>query len=354
MYAKVEAALRAILRTDPTWGQTEELTCRNLMVAVCLKGRLDILEQLRKELHWTSTTEIVTNLLKDHSQSQVQQIFSTMLPRIRAVERYGLVAMLCRNDEFQLILLLGESYELTAADVRHEQACRMLEHACWNGNLDLAVWLANRFEFQTEDVVMRLGDVCARGHAHIMRWLTDRFRLTAAHIRACGVLLHACCSGDLDFARWMVGRFGLTVRDARKNHHRLLWHLCISGQARVTAWIMGHFGLGMPGSRLSLTVMTRYTAQNVASDEHYLCAIRWIEQTQAIRLRPRESHHFMEDALDKRHLNRIRWIAHRHGLLQKDIARPAWVDRRWLKVMDKAVWTEAGEVAAVQWPKEMA
>ena len=121
----------------------------------------------------------------------------------------------------------------------------MLHHACVNGNLDLAVWLANRFEFQTRDITGKwLQTVCSDGHAHIMKWLTDRFHLTAAHIRARDVLLYACFSGDPAFVRWLVGRFGLTARDARVDHHRLLWCMCAAEQIQMTAWIMGHFGLG--------------------------------------------------------------------------------------------------------------
>ena len=343
----MEAALRAILCTDPTW----DLTCQDLMLAVCLKGRLDVIRRLQEVLHQTPITLIV-NAVKAQSQTQVRRIFSAVMPRMTAGERCALVDMLCRDDEFRLILLLDESYEITTADVEHRQACALLDNACWNGNLDLAVWLANRFEFQTEDVVTRVDDVCARGHIHVMKWLTDRFRLTAAHARKRNILLYTCWSGDLDFVQWVVGRFGLTARDARKNHHCLLWRLCTSGRAQVTAWVVEHFGLGLPGSRLSLAVMPRAIGPYIPNDEQSMRAIRWIEKAQAIRLGPRKCRRLLYHAIGYQHLTVMRWVVHRHDLMQKDLALPAWLDRRWLDVMWHKVWTEAGEVGAVQWPEE--
>ena len=315
---------------------------------VCLKGQPDMFRQLRGKLYRVPVASMVADVLKGQSQSHARQICSATIPCMMAEERCALVVKLCEDDEFQLILLLDESYEIMAAGVGHEEARVMLGHACRNGNLDLVVWLANQFEFQTQDILARLDIVCARGHAHIMRWLTDRFRLTAAHIRARSVLLHACRSGDLDFVRWVVERFGLTARDARKGHNRLLWCLRSFRLEQVTALIVTHFGLGRPGSCLSLAVMIRYGGPYIAIDEHCLRAIWWLEKTQAVRLGPRACHHFMQYAVGNKYLNVIQWIVHRYGFTQKDLTIPMWSDRQWLDSVRDTVWTEVDEVVAVQ------
>ena len=141
---------------------------------------------------------------------------TAMMPRMTREERRRLVIELCEKDEYQLILLLDEGYEITAADVEHIDARQMLGYACVNGNLELAVWLANRFEFGAQDVVdIHLERVCSNGHARILGWLTDRFHLTAKYIRTRSMLFNACLSGDLDFVRWLVGRSDYGARRAR-------------------------------------------------------------------------------------------------------------------------------------------
>ena len=343
-YTKMEDEMRARLRVDPA----RELTCQDLKRMVCLEGRPDIFRQLQGESYRPWIISMIMDVLKDQlqSQSQVRQIFSAMMPRMTVGERRSLMVRLCEDGEFQLVLLLDESYEITAADMGHKDACVTLGHACENGNLELAVWIASRFEFQTQDVIGQLEYVCIRGHAHVMRWLTDRFRLTAAHIRAHNVLLHACCSGDLDFVRWVAGRFGLTARDAREENHRLLWHTCMYKHAQVVTWIMEHFGLGRPGSRLSLDGM--FTGMWFITEEQHLRAIWLLEKTQWVRLRPYMYRRFMQCAIEGEFLDMLRWILHRYGLTQKDLTRPAWGNRRWLDVVWDKVWTEAGEVVEVR------
>ena len=285
---------------------------------------------------------------------------TAMMPRMTREERRRLVIELCEKDEYQLILLLDEGYEITAADVEHIDARQMLGYACVNGNLELAVWLANRFEFGAQDVVdIHLERVCSNGHARILGWLTDRFHLTAKYIRTRSMLFNACLSGDLDFVRWLVGRFGLTARDAREDHHRLLRHVCMSGRAQVTAWIVAHFGLGRPGSDLSSAIMAQHVYARVDSEEKYLRAIAWIEQMRPIRLGPRKCRRIIQYAVDNKYLNVIRWMAQRYGLTQTDmlvwLARGnmlpwlTWFKRSWLSAQN-AVWTETGDVVAAQWP----
>ena len=292
------------------------------------------------------------DVVKGQSQTQARQIRSATIPCMTAEEWCELMVKLCADNEYQLILALDECCAIATADVEHKEACAMLGLACRNGNLDLAVWLANQFEFRTQDILTRLGSVCAGGHVQIMKWMTDRFRLTAAHIRARSVLLNACRSGDLDFVRWVVERFGLTARDARVDHHRLLWCVCASGRVQMTTWIVEHFGLGRPGSCPSLVSMKRYASIYITSDDYYLRAIRWLEKMQAVRLGSRGCQRLLWYAIKHKHINVIRWMAHRYDLTQKDLALLVWGDR-WLNSVQDAVWTEAGDVVAVQWPEEI-
>lgn len=351
MYARTDDVLRARLGVDPA----RQLTYLDLKLMACLKGRFDILRQIHAEGYWIPLVSTMLDVLKGRSPPEIRQIYSAAAPCMTIEERNALLAELCKNDEYRLILLLDESREIRAADVEHKDACQMLNCACENGNLDLAVWLASRFEFRTQDVIeMELHHVCFKAHIHIMKWLTDRFRLGVAHVRARNILFNACMSGDIDFVRWVVGRFGLTARDARKDHHRLIWRMCTSGRVQVTAWIMEHFGLGRPGSSLSLVAVKRYAGIYVVPDEHYLRAVRWIERLQAIRLGSRGCHWLLRQAIKDEHINVIRWIVHRYDFTQKDLALPRWFDHRWLNEVQDTVWTEAGEVVVVQWPEETA
>ena len=340
----MDDVLRARLGVDPV----RQLTNLDLKLMACLEGQLDILRQGHTTGYWSPLVSTILDVLKGRSLPQVRQIFSAVAPRMTIRERTELMIDLCANDEHTLILLLDETHEIRAADVEHWGACRMLSHACGNGNLDLAVWLASRFEFGTPDVAeMDIYHVCYKAHIHIMKWLTNRFRLTAVHIRARSILRDACMSGDLDFVRWVIGRFGLTARDAREYSHRLIWRLCDIEQVQMTAWIMEHFGLGRPGSSLSFVTMRRYAGIYIGTDKQYLCAIRWIEKIQAIRLGPRKCRKLLHHAVENRYIDLLQWITHRYGLAQKDLALPAQFDR-WLNEVRDTVWTEAGEVVAVR------
>ena len=126
-------------------------TVQDLMLMACLEGRPNIFEalQLRKVLPIAHLGDI--DVVRRQSPQWAQQIFLIMMPRMTVGERCALADKLCEEDEFQLVLLLDESYGITAADVGHKDARSMLNHACVNGNLELAVWLANWYELQAPE-----------------------------------------------------------------------------------------------------------------------------------------------------------------------------------------------------------
>lgn len=327
------------------------LAPQGVILKACLEGRPAILRHLTEVKYCLSVSSAILGVARYQSPQLARQIFSAMVPGITLEELRELVIEVCKEDEYWLMRSFDESYEITAANVAHGDACRMLGIVCENGNLELAVWLASRFEFGTRDIARKwLHNVCSEGHMHIMKWLTDRFRLTAAHIREYNVFFDVCWSGDLDFVRWTVRRFGLTARDARKDNHHILWSMCVTHQVRVAAWIITHFGLGRPGSNLSLVTLMRYAV----TDTQYLRIIRLVEKTQSIRLGTRQCNHTVRTAIRRAHINVLRWVAHRYGLMREDtaarLALPAWLDRIWRESVRDAVWTEAGEVIAVQWP----
>jgi len=89
------------------------------------------------------------------------------------------------------------------------------------------------------------------GHFHFIRAL-DAKRPLAYHS---GWLLHACTSGNLKMVRWLVDRFNLTAECAEKE--RALTYSCVCRHLRIAQWLTDNFGLTIADARVDDNVALR-------------------------------------------------------------------------------------------------
>lgn len=88
----------------------------------------------------------------------------------------------------------------------------------------------------------RFLSLCTQGRAAAERF-ADQFGLTASTFRAGFALRTACTLGQLETAMWLTDRFKLTVADIRAGHYTLQF-TCANGHLAVAAWLVDRFGLG--------------------------------------------------------------------------------------------------------------
>lgn len=141
---------------------------------------------------------------------------------------------------------------ITADSVRRR---RVFRRVCNAGQLDVARWLAERFDLSREDILSddggALGQACQNGHLETATWLADRFGLTSADARSGKnfPLLTACANGHLVTAQWLYERFGLGPDDAREGGvHAFQW-ACRGGYLEVARWLVDRAGLTVADAR---------------------------------------------------------------------------------------------------------
>lgn len=101
-----------------------------------------------------------------------------------------------------------------------------MEHACRNGNMEMAKWLAVEVGLTSENLRYNYGVTlcenyrafsiaCYKGHEKIAKWFAKFYRLSREEVQAGNTpaLALACVGGHLKIAKWLYMRYKLDTRD---------------------------------------------------------------------------------------------------------------------------------------------
>eukprot|EP00039_Didymoeca_costata_P019583 m.338114 g.338114 ORF g.338114 m.338114 type:complete len:1030 (-) comp18317_c0_seq1:150-3239(-) len=183
---------------------------------------------------------------------------------------------LCAECSVEVVSKFVEINALTGNDVLENEAAAF-RVVCKNGNLDLAVWLADEFDLTADVARIRdnyaLGEACRLGHTRMVAWLVDRFHLGLQDIRDDDnyALRMACAHGHLDILRWMLSEFSLTSADSRTDDAAPLRLACHMGHLEVAQMLVAHFGLDVNDLRRS----GNYALFNSSAEGH-VDIVRWL------------------------------------------------------------------------------
>jgi hypothetical protein len=123
----------------------------------------------------------------------------------------------------EMIQFLQELNLFTESHARH---CFL--HVCQLGHLDVVKFLVDRFQLTADDVLyidnraMRLS--ATHGQSHVVKYLVDDSQLTPDDVRPDDnrALREAAANGHLGTVKYLVDRFPLTPDDARADDNRAL------------------------------------------------------------------------------------------------------------------------------------
>ena len=145
----------------------------------------------------------------------------------------------CQHNDLGAAQRLAEQYGFSAQNARR---CNndLLAMSCGYGHLDVAIWLADRFELTACDGMNEaLRRAFAGGHIPVVEWLITRFNMGTADIvdDIAHALRRACAGGVLKFVRWFAEKFGAGGIAAES-----FVDSCGGGHLETAQWIAAQLG----------------------------------------------------------------------------------------------------------------
>ena len=147
-----------------------------------------------------------------------------------------------------------------------------LEFAAKKGHLDVLKFLVDRFELTADDARddnnAALGGAASNGHLDVLKLLVDRFELTADDARADNnAMLRAASNGHLDVLKFLVDRFELTADDARAEDNYALEGAAGNGHLDVLKWLVETFDLTADDARAD----NNYALRGMQAMDIWMC-----------------------------------------------------------------------------------
>lgn len=121
--------------------------------------------------------------------------------------------------------------------------------AAKNGHLDVLKWLTNKFKLTTTDARSEgeYAFMVAAYHCHldILQWLAEVFDITANYTKEqmLSAVLCGVRSNKLQVVEWLINRFDLTIHDIRMEENHLIRCCAIENYWDALKWLIERFNL---------------------------------------------------------------------------------------------------------------
>jgi hypothetical protein len=159
--------------------------------------------------------------------------------------------LLCQNGDMEITRLVDRHFKLDRSCVTQETRshCRLFLGTCWRGKLEMARWLAERFNLSSKEAQAHRAfqHACMAGATQHATWIIDFFRLTeethwGSEQQSKSGCLMAYQSGKLSLIKAVTDRFDLNPTNLREGA-RLLVAAGEQGIVEVFDWVVDRFQL---------------------------------------------------------------------------------------------------------------
>jgi hypothetical protein len=135
-----------------------------------------------------------------------------------------------------------------------------IEMCCNNNQLEMAKWLADKFEVERTDVRFNYNSslriCCDKGNLEMAKWLVQRFGLNESDARSMQnhAMQYAIKNDHLEVVQWLVARFHLGKSDiVSKGNYNVLCETDVLKSNSALAWVVGNFGVTLLSERFDVS-----------------------------------------------------------------------------------------------------
>jgi hypothetical protein len=149
-----------------------------------------------------------------------------------------------RPANLELVMWVAQKFDIRGPDVGTG-----MDIACREGDLQTVQWLVERYGDVYPDVFasgpLHLGSACASGRLDVAKWLTTRFKILASNFLAgtAWIYNHGQLSGRLDILKWIAAEFQPSREVVYRKSATTLYISIALGHRDVALWLIARYGV---------------------------------------------------------------------------------------------------------------
>lgn len=192
-----------------------------ILLEACKNRNLKVLQWLEKKLKLTSDRSRSDDVYMLERFTKKYSVDSPLTPSIESAENSQRSSQ--RNSTVEIVAWMTDRFYLSREDKNCILSSNIIKNSIINGDLDLLKWLLEKYSITAEEVINHdfLGWACSKGHLDIAEWLTEKYHLMDEpeedHYRY-GKLMGSyawalnisCRECRIESVKWLVKKFSST------------------------------------------------------------------------------------------------------------------------------------------------
>jgi serine/threonine protein kinase len=222
----------------------------NLFFEAIMRGRVDILEIMRRYLPKKISKEIINKTFRVAAKKGHIEVLEWLTKVFNITEEdYNEAFLLAAgNGHLKVLKWLKENFNITKEYVKSNYNL-VFKYAAEQGHLEILKWLKEEFNITKEDATSDRNatfiNVAENGNLKVLEWLTKTFDITEheAKINDNYAFRMAAKEGHLNVLKWLTKTFNITEQEAKINNNSAFRVAEENGHLEVLKWLKETFNI---------------------------------------------------------------------------------------------------------------